>query len=340
MVGQHQETVIIETDQVSSLLRDENGKIVSTAFKSIDENLVRERDLRDSVLIWKQHEATPNGHRRNRPFENAVSTKLHQEWRGPVIVFKYTDLNNKVQEDLRTTPRFIQDVGPRDFRDLVDYCTVFYTDMAFYNMRTMPKTVFFNTKVLKGVRLNCYGDCVIANLDTCSGATITRLQARYEGRTSPISHLLGLLLYVSRCHADSRWCRGERINDKSPFENSQVTALFQNIDPLAGDLGSVDMQWKKCVGSMIITRVDEKPLSMQQAKIICELCSEKIPQALHGLEAGYNDTIATSRAVVSSKINPLLRAAAVELRVTFIDVEKETMTYDDRVLRRMGQHHE
>ena len=94
-------------------------KLTRTTFWK---NFVRGRELKYLFETWMGDNFLNDGSLRNQSAAAATKGNMAHDWRGPLVVLKYNDLEERSR---------YADMGLQDFRDAVDYLTYYTNEDAW-----------------------------------------------------------------------------------------------------------------------------------------------------------------------------------------------------------------
>ncbi|KAI0513088.1 hypothetical protein F5B22DRAFT_612171 [Xylaria bambusicola] len=174
-------------------------------------------------------------------------------------------------------PTKYRDIDLNDFRHVADYFI-----SCRWN-RSPPPYPPSDTKV-KGVRINCSGDersFRKPHFEEIEVSMMDVLTVEYD--TSDIAKRIGLPVFTKPCPPDPSWAK-----NSNAYVNEDATYLHLCMDSkakpnnLTGVIGwgYAPLRWQNRVGSVIVVRQDQKPLSRWHMEALCKYCREEVTALL------------------------------------------------------------
>ncbi|KAI1348769.1 hypothetical protein F5Y01DRAFT_317410 [Xylaria sp. FL0043] len=195
----------------------------------------------------------------------ATNPGEHHDWRGPIIAYAMIGM------DPYHATRY-RDIDLNDFRHVADYFISYGTRYA-PTLRTQK-----NLFKIKGVKINCTGDQEVLNKPHFEEIEVDACDILLgDHETSDIARYIGLPIVTKRCPPHPCWANKR---DSGMYTNVDATYLHLCCDPKAerdkarGILGwgYAPMRWQNNVGSIIVVRRDQKPLSRWHVEALCRYC--------------------------------------------------------------------
>ncbi|KAI1293279.1 hypothetical protein F5Y03DRAFT_333088 [Xylaria venustula] len=184
-----------------------------------------------------------------------------------------------------------RDIDLEDFRHITDY---FITYDASHR--------------IPGVRINCRGDQEVLKKPPFQEVKLTPWDPIFTDHdTSDIAERIGLPIFTKSCPPAHSW---QNTDDSKMYENMSATYLHLCCDPEAKpDIaqgipgwGSAPMKWQNRVGSVIVVRQDQKPLSPWHVEALCRYCLEEAGAYLAHSNDGYGPDEPMSKDLALSMI--------------------------------------
>ena len=170
----------------------------------IQYNPVLKRGLSDTVYVSYRDTFLIDGSKANSSIAGITSTKPGQyhDWRGPIIAY------GKVGLGIDQTA--CKDLDMTDFRHIADY-------FLSYGYKPTPATQQTTGKKVKGVKINCVGDCKMFNKPHFEAVEVSSTDPIFsEHDTSDIAERIGLPIFTWRCPPNSSWANDQ---DNKIFEH-------------------------------------------------------------------------------------------------------------------------
>ncbi|KAI0902921.1 hypothetical protein F4823DRAFT_629814 [Ustulina deusta] len=173
----------------------------------------------------------------------------------------------------------------------------------------------------KGVRINCYGDQKLLNkphFEEIEQSPMDIILTEHD--TSDIAKRIGLPIFTKRCSPDPSWAN---LHDSKIYENMDATYLHlccdpeAEFDPSLGILGWgwASARWQNRVGSIIVARQDQKPLSRWHLEALCRYCRYEIGLYMaHSHDVYYPDEPMSKDLVLSMICRPTFTICWAKMR--------------------------
>ncbi|KAI0425312.1 hypothetical protein F5Y09DRAFT_352356 [Xylaria sp. FL1042] len=274
-------------------LDGDNG--MSTA---IDYNPILGRRVSNVVYVVYRDSFLFDGSAPNNSIATITATKSepHHDWRGPMIAYAMVGMDFESATECR-------DIDLNDFRHVSDY-------FISYGTRFSPTPSTLNSIKIKGVKINCTGEQEILKkphfeeieVDACD-----IILADHD--TSDIARFIGLPIMTKRCSPDPRWANIDRTG---AYNNQDATFLHLCCDPKAkrdearGVLGWgwAPERWQSKVGSVIVVRRDQKPLSRWHVEALCRYCRLQVGKYMAHSIGEFSDEPMSKDMVLSMICRP------------------------------------
>ncbi|KAI0965358.1 hypothetical protein F4678DRAFT_476640 [Xylaria arbuscula] len=221
----------------------------------LEYNFVLGRPLCNVIFVAKQDDLLRDGSAPNRSIATITGTGgSRRDWRGPVIAFGMAGPNLEQLKDYR-------DIDLEDFRHITDYFITYDSSHG-----------------ILGVRINCRGDQEVLKKPPFEEVKLTPWDPIFTDHdTSDIAERIGLPIFTKSSTPAHSWANAD---DSKMYENMNATYLHLCCDPEAkSDIahgipgwGSAPMKWQNRVGSVIVARQDQKPLSPWHVEALCRYC--------------------------------------------------------------------
>lgn len=156
--------------------------------------------------------------------------------------------------------------------------------------------------IVRGVAINCVGDQQEGKVSRFSARPETPLSLmRHHGISPPLPELLGLRLLIKK-EPKSDW------KEATKHDNPSATLLNMEVDHKSTSIFS-PTEWQNDVGSVVVTRADENPITPKQAEALCHYC-EWLSEGLQPLRYSEGEITPESMQMRKDYLKSFLTATA------------------------------
>lgn len=231
------------------------GKACMPEVMSVDFNYRRKRGVRNSLRLMFQAKTQLDGMQPNKSITKAIGRAPRAEWRGPVVV-----LRNYMMD-----PDFYEDITLQDYRQAIDHFFWYKVDMSYDG----ENTIEMSTKKMQGVRINCLGDRHHYNMEKYAPVEVPGEHPVYNAAIAPMSIRMGIPLQAMSYPLNPKW-KGQWIKGQFASDNQPATFMYLDTRPSSPWWGFAPPEWQNNVGSVLVVRSDQIPLTPEQAMALCE----------------------------------------------------------------------
>lgn len=247
---------------------------------------ILQRRLPDPIDLCYRDAFLIDGSTKNKSVAKATASfaGLSHDWRGPIVAV------GKKGEGI--DPLHCRDLDMADFRYIVDHLIAYNR----WSLDTEASKLTYARKVVKGVRINCLGDCQAFGKPHYEAVDVSSTDPIFTGiqrDTSDIADRIRLPIFTRRIPFHLRWANETRAQDfggQSPSNNQDATFLHLCSDPkadgypVAPGWSWAGWQWQQYVGSVLVVRRDMKPLTPMDAEALCTYCPHEVrPLMAHSM---------------------------------------------------------
>ncbi|KAL1970693.1 hypothetical protein VTN77DRAFT_4337 [Rasamsonia byssochlamydoides] len=135
-----------------------------------------------------------------------------------------------------------------------------------------------------GVKLPCHGERKLHGADAFVSVEVPKSHpiilnaTAVETFISPISKMVGLPVQARKLSSNRLWDQRLPIWDENMGPLSNHTACMLFLEPRLdnSDWGFAPMYWQSEIGDVLLVRIDQQDLTVQQAKVLCYFCEKKL----------------------------------------------------------------
>ena len=283
-------TYTFELPQVREHLGGKLGKYyASPEYKPIKRNLLRGRDLTNTLEVICRETFVIDGSSVNKSVVQATQFAMGYKWRGPILAMK--------KQGLSIDPRFHLDIDMQDYRDVVDYFISYKSIFPAEDedVRGGNQIQYRNGRKVCGVKINCEGAQSKFGAPKFAAVDVPAAHPVFSNPVAPTSKLVGMPLHTWQYPPDSA--------SKDNPTNVPATVLHRNTDETSGNWwGWAPMKWQNDVGGVLVVRNDDLDVSVQEVEALCHFCQFKMQPLFENALGG--GLVQMSRAEVLAYLTP------------------------------------
>lgn len=247
----------------------------------IQRNAKRCYNLTDTVQLHFRDNYLNDGSRANCSLSAALGQlgSVAYNWRGPFVVIRAigtSDMNR------------YRDMTLMDMRQTLDFFMSYDDEtvapvenprMASPSATTQPPQR--SAGHVCGVQVNCKGERQLHGAQQYVAVEIppqhpTQWPSYPSGEVPSISVLVGLPVRAWRIRDDNAYESRDWKEEDLDYDNPAITFLFLNADQQNGAWGWAPLKWIHSTGNVILVRDDGGDLSVREARILCEFCTNEL----------------------------------------------------------------
>ena len=257
------ETPHATSEYESSQVKDHLGGKIGQydAFperKSIQRNVLRDRDLANTLQVVWRGTSGIDGSQLNRSVVRATRDGAVIPWAGPIIALRMNGPGS--------APSHYMDIDMQDYRNVVDYF------IAYANVSVQDGELGRKRNKLRGVKIHCKGDQRAFGTGVYSAVDVPKDHPIFDDPVAPISQLVGMPVHTRKYPPDKLW--KDSLGD--PTENVPATRLHLVVDPNNQSWGWADWPWKTDVGNVLVVRSDGQDVTTRQVEALSRFCQFKM----------------------------------------------------------------
>jgi hypothetical protein len=227
----------------------------------IKRNARRNRNLDGTIHVLARDSFLSDGSILNQSVVNASNGTSGHDWRGEIIALKHRPYDE--------TMSFYEDMTMSDFREVVDYFSIYANETL---MEDIPGT----SDTVKGVKITCEGDQLIFGADKYVSVNVPLDHPIFDNpliNTSYLSKMLGLAVVAWKYPPHQSW-----ESNIGNFDNPEATYLFLETNEMSDSFGWAPPEWQTEVGSVLVVRRDLEDLMPEDVGELCYFCQFEASQ--------------------------------------------------------------